>query len=161
MLWPNFYLAADVYSVNENLLFATGNALFHRSDYFAAQGYYTHLLDELEQRRRDISVLLPYEREEDRSLIERLLRTNNNLGVTLQRLSLASGDREKFSRALVHFTDSAENFDLLRREPESMQRGSAVNLGYLNQRAMLYPVENYDLQIYTDLPMDLESLKLE
>ncbi len=156
-----FYLAAEDYSDNENLLFATGNALFNRSDYFAAQGYYTHLLDELLQKRRNISVLLPYEREEDHSLIERLIRTHNNLGVTLQRLSLASGDREKFSRALGHFTDSAENFDLLRREPESMQRGSAVNLGYLNQRAMLYPVDNYDLQIYTDIPMDMESLKLQ
>ncbi len=156
-----FYLAADDYSDNENLLLATGNALFNRSDYYAAQGYYTHLLDELQQERRNISVLLPNEREEDYSLIERLIRTHNNLGVTLQRLSLASGDREKFSRALGHFTDSAENFDLLRREPESMQRGSAVNLGYLNQRAMLYPVENYDLQIYTDIPLDMETLKLQ
>ncbi|WP_321990866.1 periplasmic flagellar collar protein FlcA [Marispirochaeta aestuarii] len=155
-----FHLAADLFSLNENLLFATGNALFMRSDFFAAQGYYTHLLDRLEQQRREMSVLLPDEREEDRALIERLIRVNNNLGVTLQRLSLATGDREKFSRALVHFTDSMEMFDLLGRDQETMERGSAVNLGYLNQRAMLYPVENYDLQIYRDIPLDLETLNM-
>jgi Tfp pilus assembly protein PilF len=156
-----FYLAADGYSVNENLLFATGNALFRRSDYFAAQGYFTHLLDELEQQRRNISVLLPQERQEDRALIDRLIRTHNNLGVTLQRLSLATGDRQKFSRALVHLTDSTEYFDLLSRDQETMERGSAVNLGFLNQRAMLYPVENYELQIYAGLPLDLETLWME
>ncbi|WP_319559550.1 periplasmic flagellar collar protein FlcA [Marispirochaeta sp.] len=156
-----FHLAADLFSLNENLLFSTGNAFFLRSDFFAAQGYYTHLLDRLEQQRREISVLLPHEREKDRALIERLIRVHNNLGVTLQRLSLATGDREKFSRALVHFTDSMENFDLLGRDQETMERGSAVNLGYLNQRAMLYPVENYDLQIYRDIPLDLEALKMQ
>ncbi len=156
-----FYLASQGYSGNENLLYATGNALFQRSDFFAAQGYYTQLLDELEQQRRNISVLLPQERPEDRSLIDRMIRVNNNLGVTMQRLSLASGDRQKFSRALVHLTDSTEYFDLLSRNPETMERTSAVNLGYLNQRAMLYPVENYELQIYGDLPLDLETLWLE
>ena len=98
-----FHLAADLFSLNENLLFSTGNALFLRSDFFAAQGYYTHLLDRLEQQRRDKSVLLPDEREEDRALIDRLIRVHNNLGVTLQRLSLATGDREKFSRAPCPF----------------------------------------------------------
>ena len=44
------------------------------------------------------------------------------------------------------------------RDQETMERGSAVNLGYLNQRAMLFPVENYDLQIYRDIPLDLETL---
>ena len=156
-----FFLAADGFSANENLLYATGNALFQRSDYFAAQGYYTDLLDELEQQRRNITVLLPRERPKDRSLIDRLIRVNNNLGVTLQRLSLASGDRGKFSRALVHLTESTENFDLLSRDPETMARGSAVNLGYLNQRAMLYTIENYELQIYTDIPLDMETLFLE
>jgi len=155
-----FHLAADLFSLNENLLFSTGNALFMRSDFFAAQGYYTHLLDRLEQQRREMSVLLPDEREKDRALIDRLIRVHNNLGVTLQRLSLATGDREKFSRALVHFTDSMEMFDLLGRDQETMERGSAVNLGYLNQRAMLYPVENYELQIYRDIPLDLETLSM-
>ena len=43
-------------------------------------------------------------------------------------------------------------------DPDTLVRSSAVNLPYLNQRGILYPTPEYSLQIFTELPEDLDDL---
>ena len=148
----DFYNAAGPYSVNGNLLYATGNTLFQRNDYFAAQGYYNHLLDILEQKlSREYSIRID-EREDHRTMVENLMKAYNNMGVTLYGLFERTGDPSKFTAAMVSFTRSTGYFDDLTRNQDTMKRTEAINLASLNQRKMIYPIPDYELQIFVDLP---------
>jgi hypothetical protein len=83
---------------------------------------------------------------------------NNNIGVTLIRLSERTGDRKKRSEALVYLSTASEIADSLARAPGSAQRSDTRNLPSLNMRGILYPVTGFVLQIYQALPRDLEAL---
>ncbi len=85
------------------------------------------------------------------------MKVYNNLGVTLKQLSDRSRDPEKESKALVNMTFSSERFDLLSRDPVTVERGLTKNLAYLNQGGVLYPTSDFQLQIYTRLPIDLQA----
>ena len=141
-----------------NLLFAIGNCFYQRGDYFAAQGYYLRLRDRLEARRAAIGTLLPQEKPEHRSLLETLVKVDNNLGVVMARLAARTGDRNKRSEGLVYLTDASLVADSLTRAPDSRSTGGARNLPFLNQRGILYPVSGFVPQISSDLPRDLGTL---
>ncbi len=152
----DFYNSAGSFSVNSNLLHATANTLYERNDYFAAQGYYNHLLDILEMKiSREFSIRID-EREDHRLLVESLMKAYNNMGVTLYGLFERTGDPSKFSAAMLSFTQSNEYFDSLTRDPETLNRTDMINLAALNQRKMLYPIPNYELQIFADIPKRLD-----
>ncbi len=153
-----FYDAGEGFSTDENLLYATGNALFERGDFFAAQGYYDHLIDILENRKKNISHFLIDERPDHRALVENLMKVYNNQGVTLYNLSLKTGDKTKVGDALYYFTKSIELHDSLTRNPQTLEAAESVNLAFLNSRSILYPVGNYNLQIYRDIPRDMTEL---
>ena len=105
--------------------------------------------------------LEPEVRRDHRELIFNMMRTSNNLGVALYRLHEKTGRTEYSSEAMLQFSDSSEYFDRLTRNPQTLERAGLSNLGYLNQRAVMFPRENeYDLQIYPDIPMDMESEQL-
>nr|MDA3940871.1 hypothetical protein [Spirochaetia bacterium] len=147
-----FYNSAGSFSVNTNLLQATANTLYQRNDFFAAQGYYSHLLDLLEMKmNREFSIRIN-EREDHRLLVESLMKAHNNMGVTLFSLYERTGDPSKFSSAMLSFTQSNEYFDNLKRDPETLNRTDMINLASLNQRKMLYPIPDYELQIFADIP---------
>ncbi len=147
-----FYNSAGSFSVNSNLLYATANTLFHRNDYFAAQGYYNHLLDILEQKiNREFTIRLE-DREDHRMMVENLMKAYNNVGVTLYGLFERTGDPAKFTASMVSFTRSTGYFDDLTRDQETLERTETINLAALNQRKMLYPIPDYELQIFVDLP---------
>ena len=82
------------------------------------------------------------------------MRTYNNLGVTVKRLSESPRNPEKEAQALVYFTKSSEVFDVLNREPDTLTRGDTKNLGFLNTRAVLYPQVDFSIQIYNRIPLD-------
>ena len=148
----DFYNAAGSFSVNTNLLQATANTLYQRNDYFAAQGYYNHLLDILEMKKdREFSIRID-EREDHRMMVDSLMKAYNNMGVTLYGLFERTGDPSKFTAAILSFTQSNEYFDSLTRDPETLNRTDMINLASLNQRKMLYPIPNYELQIFADIP---------
>ncbi len=151
-----FSRVIDDVSANENTIFSLANTLYQRDDYFSAQGYYLHLLDILETKRNNIPFLRIQENPEHRAIIEYILKTYNNLGVTLKKLSDRTGDKEKNSKALVNLTFSSENFDILARDPETLSRGLTKNLAFLNQRGILYPASDFELQIYNRIPKDLK-----
>lgn len=153
-----FYDTAGGFSVERPLLYSTANTLFDRNDYYLAEGYYTHLLDLLEKEYSTISYLLIDEIPEHRALLENMMKVSNNLGVTKYRLYERSRAPEKNAEAMVLLTDSVEYYDRLSRDPISLVEPDTVNLSYLNSKAIFYPVKDYRLQIYQDIPKDLEKI---
>ena len=151
-----FYEAAGSYSTNPNLLYSTANSLYTGDNWFAAEGYYLHLLDILQTARDSIPAFLPEERDDHRNLLESLIRVNNNLGVTLMKLSDQTGDIEKKSKGLVYLTVSSDLFDQMTRDPETGVRSSSVNLAYLNTRGYLYHTAQFEYQIFSEIPRDME-----
>ncbi len=155
-----FYDTAGGFSVDRALMYSTANTLFNRNDYYLAEGYYTHLLDLLSKEYSSINYLLIDEIPEHRALLENMMKVSNNLGVTKYRLYERSREPEKNAEAMVLLTDSVEYYDKLSRDPNSLVEPDTVNLSYLNSRAVFYPVEDYRLQIYQDIPKDLSRLSL-
>jgi tetratricopeptide (TPR) repeat protein len=160
-----FLAAAGPFSANENLNYATANTLYYRENYFAAQGYYMGLLERLQQRRSRIPTLLADEDPDHRSLLEYLIRVNTNLGVTLERLAQLNANpnsaAERRSEALVHLNRANELAVNFARDPETAVRGDTVNLAFLNQRKILYPESEFELQIYNEIPKDFDRRMLE
>jgi tetratricopeptide (TPR) repeat protein len=160
-----FLDAAGPFSANENLNYATANTLYYRENYFAAQGYYMGLLERLQQRRSRIPTLLADEDPDHRSLLEYLIRVNTNLGVTLERLAQLNANpnsaAERRSEALVHLNRANELAVNFARDPETAVRGDTVNLAFLNQRKILYPESEFELQIYNEIPKDFDRRMLE
>ena len=142
---------------NENVLYAAGNALFKRGDYSAAQGYYLHLLKLLETRRENLPFVDPVNYPEHRALLDYLIRTLNNTGVTFAKLSETTGDRAKLSEGMSHLAFSSEHYDALARETETLVRTDTRNLAYLNTRGLLYPDVPFELQIYSTIPKDTSA----
>ena len=153
-----FYDTAGGFSVDRDLMYSTANTLFNRNDYFLAEGMYTHLLDLLNREYSSITYLLIDEIPEHRALLENMMKVSNNLGVTKNRLYERTRDPEKNAEAMVLLTDSVEYYDKLSRDPDSLVEPDTVNLSYLNSRAIFYPVQDYRLQIYQNIPKDLDKI---
>jgi len=147
---------------NRRLLYALGNVSYQRGNYFAAQGYYNRLMDMLDTQRLRFPNLTPDSRPEEQELIERIMVSENNLGVTLETLTRISGDTSYRSRALGLFADSIRAWDILTRDPDLMTRmrplkdlyAPGINLAYLNVRAITLSEPNYDPQIYLRIDKD-------
>ena len=154
-----FTRVMDRYPGNENTLYSLANTLYSRDDFASAQGYYLHLLDHLEARKDRIPFLRIEDNPEHQALLQFILKTYNNLGVTLQRLSDRKRDAGKSSKALVNMTFSSEYYDILTREPETMTRGLTKNLAFLNQRGILYPESKFELQIYNRIAVDVDAVR--
>jgi TolA-binding protein len=146
---------------NTGALLALANTLYERSDFHAAQGFYSHLAKRLEAETARIPILRPDENPGHRDLLDVTMRVHNNLGVTVQKISESTRDPEKESQALVHLTRSLEYFDRVSRNPVDLVRGEARNLAYLNSRGIIYPQSDFVLQIYREIPKDLESIRVQ
>lgn len=140
---------------DRNVLFALANALYQRNDYAAASGYYRYLVEKLTEDRNKIRYLEPHIKPEDRALVLNLMKTYNNLGVTLKRLWDRTRRPELRSEALVFITDAIEMYENYSRDRETKVRGETKNLAYLNMRKILNPSLPYELQIYPSIPIDL------
>jgi len=157
----NFYNAAGNFSTNTNLLFTTANTMYQSNDLFLAEGYYNHLLDIMNTRlNAEIPLQLNY-RKDQQKLLNDLVKATNNLGVTLYGLYERTGNSEKFTRALVLFTESEDYYDMLTRNQETMKRTNSINLAFLNQKKLLYPVKGYSLQIYKNIQKDMSYLSFD
>jgi len=141
-----------------NLLYALGNSFYLRGDYFAAQGYYLRLLDRLSTRKAAIGTLSPRDQPEHRSLLENLVKVNNNLGVVMLRLSERTGDRKRRTQALVYLAGASEISDSLSRDSQTLVKSEAKSLPVLNTRGILYPVSGFEPQIYVAIPKDFQAL---
>ncbi|MFW5689255.1 MAG: periplasmic flagellar collar protein FlcA [Spirochaetota bacterium] len=154
-----FREAADDPSASTNaLLWATANTHFRRENLFASEAYYRELIDRVERERDSIRTLLVDEDSRHQSVIEYMYRGYNNLGVALFRLSEVTGDPDKFSESLVYLTRSTELAENYQRDQATLTRSDAVDLAFLNQREALYPRPEFEMQIYNEIPEDLDDL---
>jgi hypothetical protein len=144
----NFFAASQNLPQNRRILFALGNSALKRGDYFVAQGYYSRLLDILENHRARLPLLLPNDRPDYLDLAERLMMARNNAGVTNQMLAARTGNRVYQSRAMSLYSEAERAWDSLTREPRSMIRSASTSLPFLNIRNILYPRQNYEPQMY-------------
>jgi len=144
----NFFTASSKLPQNRRILFALGNSALKRGDYFAAQGYFSRLLDMLERHRTRLPLLLPNDRPEYLDLAERLMMARNNAGVANEMLAARTGSRAYHSRAMSLYSESQRAWDSLTRDPSSMVRSASTSLPYLNMRNVLYPRQGYEPQMY-------------
>jgi tetratricopeptide (TPR) repeat protein len=157
-----FFTVSSLMPLNRRLLNALGNASYMQGNYFHAQGYYNRLLDLLDAERARFPMLMPNDRPEHLELVERMMTTRNNLAVTLETLTKATGNRNYRSRALGLYTESARAWDSLTRDPATMVRSGVgdlsspgINLAFLNSRNSLYPEPGYESQLYIQIDKDV------
>ena len=159
-----FKASADM-PLNRRTLYALGNAAYQRGDYFAAQGYYSRLLDVLENQRVRQPVLLPNDNPQFLELGERLMMARNNAGVVNEALAEQTGNREYRSTAMALYAESARAWDSITRNPETMKRSRlseipgapGINLGYLNAANAMRPVSDYNPGIFVRIDRDGEE----
>jgi tetratricopeptide (TPR) repeat protein len=149
---------------NRRLLNALGNAAYMRSDYFAAEGYFKRLLNMLQNDRNRLPILLPHERPEHRELVERMMITRNNLGVTYNALAAHTGNPSYRAQALGEFAESARAWDTLERNPNTMIRAGVTDaaipgasLPYLNIQNTLYPTHDSNGLLFVRIDKDLSD----
>ena len=88
------------------------------------------------------------------------MRTYNNLGANEKKLSQDSRNPNRESRALFYLSRSIEFHDQMMRSPDTLVRSEARNLGFLNSRAIMYPQARIELEIYREIPLDLDSYRM-
>ncbi len=145
---------------NPSALYALANTLYLRGDYFAAQGYYNQLLKQIEARRQRLEPRSAQGDATVRDLVELSMRTYNNLGVNEKKLSQDTRNPNRESRALFYLSRSIEFYDQMTRSPETLERSLARNLGFYNSRAIMYPQAGIELEIYREIPRDLDSQRM-
>jgi hypothetical protein len=150
-----FYRAGLEREPSPYLLLATGNTLLERSNFFAASGYYSMLVNQVQHELDTINLPRPQERRSHEEIVELLMVARNNLGVAKYRTAERMGDARQRSEAMVQFLASAKLFDSLSRDQVRMTRSETRNLGFLNTDFVLHPQRGIDLALYKDLPMEM------
>ncbi|PIE98048.1 MAG: hypothetical protein CR988_05335 [Treponema sp.] len=141
---------------DQNLLFALGNVLFRRGDYYAAQAYYERLMENLESERLRKGILFPQIRTDHGEFVQRYMKGANNLGVVLNRLANRTGDSVKNARAFALFEEASRAWDALTRNPETMIRVKNEKSGaYVNVQYMTVPDRSFIPEIYSEIPKTL------
>jgi tetratricopeptide (TPR) repeat protein len=147
---------------NRRLLHALGNVSYKRGNFYAAQGYFSRLLDILEAERARFPVLTPNDRPDHLELAERIMVARNNLGVTMEALTRRTGNPGYRAGALGLYAESSRAWDALTRDPVTMVRSGAgelstpgINLAFLNSRNLLYPRTGYEPELYLRVDKDV------
>jgi tetratricopeptide (TPR) repeat protein len=157
----------EVYSeapLNKRILYALGNASYQRGDYFAAQSYYTRLLNLLDTERNRFSLVSSNNTTDQLDLAERIVVARNNLGVTFEALTTHSGSPAYRSQALRYYAESSLAWESIARDRQTMVRPfvkdyatPGINLGFLNSRNALYPRLDYEPQLYIFIDKDIQD----
>lgn len=119
-----FYNAGQGMPGNRNILYALGNTMLKRENYYGAQSAYTRVIEGLEEEEKNIGYLQIEEKDEHRSLVQMYSKTYNNLAVAYYNLARSSTDVDKISLAMVCLTKASEYSDLLTRDPETKVRAN-------------------------------------
>ncbi len=156
----SFIKTAEEKPGDPKLLLALGNTLSLRGDNYAAYGYYSELLTRLDDEKQKHDILFPQSKEDDNELVELYLKADNNLGVTLYRLSRQTGNSAMNGEALVRLSDSIRAWDALTRNQASMVRMEGSNLALQNSKYITHPYPDYEPAIYTDISKTLTDDKV-
>ncbi len=157
-----FTAVADEIPYNRRLLNALGNVSYMRGNYFAAEAYYSRLLDMLYKDKERFPVLVPQTRPDHSILAERIMVAENNMGVTLESLTERNGNPDYKRRALEYYINSSRAWDGMTRDPVSRVRAGmtdvaaiGTNFAYLNSENAFNPEDDYDPQIYVEIDKDV------
>jgi hypothetical protein len=89
----------------------------------------------------------------------------NNMGVTLEMLSVHTDSSVYHNQALAFYTESMMLWEALARDPNTMIRpfvrdyaAPASSLGFLNQRNALFPRSEYEPRLYINIDKDLPEV---
>jgi tetratricopeptide (TPR) repeat protein len=150
-----FYGVSREYPNNRKLLFALGNTAQMRGSYNLAESNYRRLISLLDNDRMRFGTVNDENRPNYDALASRLINARNNLGVTMEALSMQTGNQAFYSEAQGLYAESSQAADVLTRDPTSEVRSGQMNLGYLNTRDTLYPESGYVPQLYMQIDRDL------
>jgi hypothetical protein len=143
---------------NENQsMWSMGNSLMQDGAYEAAEGYYKRVLDNLERETEGISFLRPEENPQHLNLVQSLIQVNNNLGASIYEQDPESSAIR--STALSYFTEAVRLYDVLKRNPQTLEKEGEEIRSLLNIRTIIYPdaFEN-EIILYTKIPRSLGDL---
>jgi tetratricopeptide (TPR) repeat protein len=153
-------LGSFIKTVNEapgdyNALLALANTLALQNNNYAAEGYYTDLIERINAERGIEGMILPQVRDEHAVLVESYLKAANNLGVALYRQSLSAERNSKIAQSIIWLSESVRAWDALNRNQVTMNRVEGSNLAQENIRYITSPALNYTPEIYTVIPRTL------
>lgn len=151
----SFMKTSEEYPDDINLLLAMGNTLSLRNDNFASQGYYEHLLDELNLVIQQKEIRFPQTNASHAEIVDSYMKATNNLGVTFYRLARRTGSSLFNANAMVNFQESLRAWDSLTRNQETMLRLPGGNLAEQNLKYISQSVPSYEPAIYTELQKTL------
>ncbi len=158
----SFVKTAEADSSNRNLLLSLGNVLSMRGNNSAATAQYKRLMTILDADRERYDILFPQVRVDHADFVDLYLKSSNNLGVSLVKLSDSTGETSLQTEAFVHFSESLRAWDALTRNQETMIRLEGTNLAEQNIKYLAAPLSEYEPVIYATIPRTLfgeEGLK--
>ena len=153
----SFMKAAEEYPDDTSLLIAMGNTLSMRDDTYAAIGYYDHLKNILDFEKTQKGILFPQTDAREAELVDTYMRTANNLGVSLYKLSRLTGNSALNAQAVVNFQESLRAWDALTRNQQTLVRLGGSNLAEQNIRYLLQSIPEFEPAIYTEIPNTLAA----
>ncbi len=150
-----FMKAGDGNIKERNLMLAMANTLYLRGDDYAAQGYYSQLIDSLDLEIAENGLVFPQANIKDYDLVNTYLYASNNYGVTLYKLAKRTGNSALNAQAIVEFSQSVRAWDALTRNLDTMVRLEGSNLAEQNIKYITHPIPEFEPSIYTDLSKTL------
>ncbi len=150
-----FMKAGDGNIKERNLMLAMANTLNLRGDVYAAQGYYSRLIDELDEDMAVHGFVFPQVNIKDYDLVNTYLHAANNYGVTLYKLAKRTGNSALNAQALVQLSQSVRAWDALTRNQETMVRLEGSNLAEQNIKYITHPIPEFEPSVYTEIAKTL------
>ncbi|MCX7023560.1 MAG: tetratricopeptide repeat protein [Spirochaetes bacterium] len=136
--------------------YAIANAMFIREDWFAARSYYSALADRLRYELDRLEIVSPQTRDVHHEMVQLLMFTDNNLGVSLYRASERTGNPGMRGAAMSSFAESLEMWDSLKRDYVDMLRPDARSIAYTNIDAITHPKRGVDIVIEKRMPRSMD-----
>lgn len=146
---------------NESVLSAFANASYYNNLFSPAMAYYEQVVEKLEYWRDHQGFLELDSRRDQQLVLEKLMEVYNNLGVTLYRLSEKNRNSSYYSGALVYLTKSAELYDLLSRDPETLDRSLTKPLAQVNMRYAIINAGRKSSYAATVIPYSSDNMQIE
>ena len=151
----SFMKAGDGNVKERNLMLAMANTLFMRGDDYAAQGYYSQLIDSLDREIEKRGIVFPQTSVKDYDVVNTYLYASNNYGVTLYNLAKRTGNSALNAQAIVQFSQSLRAWDALTRNQETLVRLEGSNLAQQNIQYITHQVPEFEPSIYTEISKTL------
>lgn len=140
--------------MDKNTLYALANSLFLLDGHAAALGYYRELITLLEREISPDPLSIDQDDIRNRDIIEMLIATYNNAGVSYARLYQLEGDPRYQQKSLVHLQRANEQYADYARNSNADTPASILSTPYRNSFAQLHSNQE-ELQIYRALPPNI------